>query len=93
MKTIVLKPKKEESVLRSHPWVFSGAIAFLPEDLEEGELVRVESSKKEFLGIGHYQIGSIAVRLLAFPVLLVRVSIGSTFTDIGSCARVETKVV
>ena len=80
MKTIVLKPKKEESVLRSHPWVFSGAIAFLPEDLEEGELVRIESSKKEFLGIGHYQIGSIAVRLLAFPDDKISVE-GSHLTD------------
>lgn len=66
MKTIKLKPKKEESLLRRHPWVFSGAIASLPEDLEEGETVRVVGADGRQLGTGHYQIGSIAVRLLEF---------------------------
>lgn len=66
MKTIKLKPKKEESILRHHPWVFSGAIAVLPENLEEGELVKVMSSDGKILGMGHFQIGSIAVRLLQF---------------------------
>ncbi|MDE6794562.1 MAG: class I SAM-dependent rRNA methyltransferase [Muribaculaceae bacterium] len=66
MKTIKLKPKKEESILRHHPWVFSGAIATLPNDLEEGELVKVLSADGRALGIGHFQIGSIAVRLLQF---------------------------
>lgn len=66
MKTITLKPKKEESALRKHPWIFSGAIAKLPEDLQEGDKVRVVTSKGELIGVGHYQIGSIAVRLLDF---------------------------
>lgn len=66
MKTIKLKPRKEESVLRRHPWVFSGAIASLPDDIEEGELVTVESHDGKTLGTGHYQIGSIAVRILEF---------------------------
>lgn len=66
MKTIKLKPRKEESLLRRHPWVFSGAIARLPEDLEEGEKVSVVSDKGDVLGIGHFQIGSIAVRMLQF---------------------------
>lgn len=66
MKTIKLKPKKEESILRHHPWVFSGAIASLPENLEEGELVKVVSADGRQLGTGHFQIGSIAVRLLEF---------------------------
>lgn len=66
MKTIKLKPKKEESVLRHHPWVFSGAIASLPDNLEEGELVSVVSADGRVLGTGHFQIGSIAVRLLQF---------------------------
>ncbi len=66
MKTIKLKPKKEESILRHHPWVFSGAIASLPDDIEEGELVKVVSADGRPLGIGHFQIGSIAVRLLQF---------------------------
>lgn len=66
MKTIRLKPRKEESILRHHPWVFSGAIASLPQDVEEGELVMVASSDGRILGSGHYQIGSIAVRILQF---------------------------
>jgi 23S rRNA (cytosine1962-C5)-methyltransferase len=63
---IFLKPKKEESLLRFHPWVFSGAIASIDGQPEEGALVEVYSAGKTFLGIGHYQIGSIAVRILSF---------------------------
>lgn len=66
MKKIVLKPGKEESILRHHPWIFSGAIAKLPPDIEEGEFVEVFSSKGEKIATGHYQIGSIAVRILEF---------------------------
>lgn len=65
-KTIRLRPGKEESLLRHHPWVFSGAIASLPPDLVEGDLVTVTGSDGRVLGIGHYQIGSIAVRILEF---------------------------
>ena len=68
MKEVVLKRKKEESLQRRHPWVFSGAIATLPENLEEGERVVVKSNDGEVLGVGHYQIGSIAVRMLEFGV-------------------------
>lgn len=63
---IYLKPKKEESLLRFHPWVFSGAIAKIDGAVHEGDLVKVYSSSNRFLGIGHYQIGSIAVRILSF---------------------------
>lgn len=66
MKKIILKPGKEESILRHHPWVFSGAISSLPDGLEEGELVEVFSSKGKKLATGHYQIGSISVRILEF---------------------------
>lgn len=66
MKHIKLKPRKEESILRHHPWVFSGAIAALPDGIEEGEMVKVESADGKILGVGHYQIGSIAVRILEF---------------------------
>ncbi|MCM1489547.1 MAG: class I SAM-dependent rRNA methyltransferase [Muribaculum sp.] len=68
MKEIVLKKGKEESILRHHPWVFSGAIARLPEGLEEGDLAVVKGFDGTVLGIGHYQIGSIAVRILEFGV-------------------------
>lgn len=66
MKKIILKSGKEESILRRHPWVFSGAIASLDPELEEGEFVEVFSSKGKKLATGHYQIGSIAVRILIF---------------------------
>lgn len=65
-KVIVLKPKKDDFIKRFHPWVFSGAIEIKPKDITEGEIVKVLSSKNEFLGVGHYQIGSIAVRILSF---------------------------
>ena len=64
--TVTLRPGKEESLLRRHPWVFSGAIATLPPGLEEGDLVTVKDSAGNTLGTGHYQIGSIAVRILEF---------------------------
>lgn len=66
MITIVLKPKKEESLLRFHPWVFSGAIQRIEGKPAEGELVEVLDCNRNFLAIGHYQIGSIAVRVVSF---------------------------
>ncbi|MDR1120083.1 MAG: class I SAM-dependent rRNA methyltransferase [Dysgonamonadaceae bacterium] len=66
MKKIILLPKKEESVLRFHPWIFSGAIQTMEGTPEEGELVEVYDARRHFLAIGHYQIGSIAVRILSF---------------------------
>ena len=57
---------KEESLKRFHPWVFSGAIARVEGEPEEGEIVDVYTSKKEFIACGHFQIGSIAVRVLSF---------------------------
>jgi len=65
-KKIVLKKGKEESLLRKHPWVFSGAILKLDETLEEGELVQVYTHNGNFIGVGHFQIGSIIVRILSF---------------------------
>ena len=65
-KKVYLKPGKEESLKRFHPWVFSGAIANVEGEPEEGEVVDVYTSKKEFIACGHFQIGSIAVRVLTF---------------------------
>lgn len=64
-KKVFLKPGKEESLKRFHPWVFSGAIARVEGEPEEGEVVDVYTSKKEFIACGHFQIGSIAVRVLS----------------------------
>src|SRR5512133_4226913 len=63
---ITLRPDKEQSLLRFHPWVFSGAIKKMSGNPTEGELVKVYSSENKFLGIGHYQPSSIAVRILSF---------------------------
>lgn len=66
MHKVYLKPGKEESLKRFHPWVFSGAIARIDGKPEEGEIVEVYTSKKDFIARGHFQIGSIAVRVLTF---------------------------
>lgn len=63
---VFLKSGKEESLKRFHPWIFSGAIARINGEPEEGEVVEVFTSNKEFIAIGHFQIGSIAVRVLSF---------------------------
>ncbi len=63
---VYLKAGKEESLKRFHPWIFSGAIARIENKPQEGEVVKVYTSKNEFIAIGHYQIGSIMVRVLSF---------------------------
>ena len=65
-KQIFLKRGKEESLKRFHPWIFSGAIHHMDEGIEEGVTVRVITAAGEFIAVGHYQIGSIAVRVLSF---------------------------
>ena len=66
MISIQLKPKKEESLQRFHPWLFSGAIQRIEGNPAEGDLVEVLDTNRNFLAIGHYQIGSIAVRVVSF---------------------------
>ena len=66
MKQIYLKRGKEESLRRFHPWVFSGAILKADDGIEEGDFVRVVSNEGDFIAVGHYQKGSIAVRVLSF---------------------------
>ena len=70
-KTIILKKGKESSLLRFHPWIFSGAIQAIDDGVEEGDTVRVLSHDKKFLAVGHYQIGSIAVRVLSFEDITI----------------------
>lgn len=66
VRTITLRKGKEESLLRKHPWIFSGAIQSADQDMQEGDVVRVLSSRGDFIAVGHWQIGSIAVRVLSF---------------------------
>ena len=63
---VILKSGKDQSVRRYHPWIFSGAIKKIIGNVNEGDLVYVTDNKDEFLAIGHYQIGSIAIRILTF---------------------------
>ena len=70
-KKIILKKGKEDSLKRFHPWVFSGAIAKTGDDIEEGDLVSVYSFDGKHIGNGHFQMGSIAVRILDFSDLTV----------------------
>lgn len=65
-KKVFLKKDKERSLLNFHPWVFSGAIAQKEQGIADGDLVEVFSADKRLLGTGHYNEGSIAVRLLTF---------------------------
>ena len=66
LRTLRLKRGKEESLDRFHPWVFSGALTEMPDDIDEGSLVDIESHDGRHIGVGHFQIGSIAVRMLSF---------------------------
>ena len=70
-KSIYLKRGKEESLLRFHPWIFSGAIQRMDDGIEEGDVVRVITNKGDFIAVGHYQIGSIAVRVLSFSDIVI----------------------
>ena len=63
---VILKSGKDQSVRRYHPWIFSGAIKKIIGNVNEGDLVIVTDNKDEFLALGHYQIGSIAIRIISF---------------------------
>jgi 23S rRNA (cytosine1962-C5)-methyltransferase len=65
-KQVYLKKGKEESLKRFHPWIFSGAISHMDDGIAEGDLVRVILKDGSFIALGHYQTGSIAVRVLSF---------------------------
>ena len=70
-KTIQLKRGKEESLLRFHPWVFSGAVQHADKDVQDGDLVRVLTANGDFIAVGHYQLGSIMVRVLSFRDVVI----------------------
>lgn len=74
-KNVTLRPGKDASLRRFHPWIFSGAISRMDNGIEEGDIVRVFDAGGQFICVGHYQIGSIAVRVLSFK----DISIDDTF--------------
>ena len=63
---VILKAGKDQSLYRYHPWIFSGAIQEMDKDIKEGDIVELYNNAGEFMAVGHYQIGSIAVRVLSF---------------------------
>ena len=66
MTQLYLKRGKDESLRRFHPWIFSGAVHHLDGQPQEGDLVRVFTADGDFIALGHWQVGSIAVRVLSF---------------------------
>lgn len=66
MKKVNLKPAKEKSLLRKHPWVFSGAIKNVEKDTKDGSIVEIFSNKEKYLATGHYNQGNISVRIFEF---------------------------
>jgi len=101
-KLIILRKGKDESIKRFHPWIFSGAVHHIEGDLTEGDVVTVLNSEGNFVALGHWQVGSIAVRILSFrnrkidvefwkerlaSALNVRRSIGVAGTDYNNMFR------
>jgi 23S rRNA (cytosine1962-C5)-methyltransferase len=100
IKTIQLRRGKTESLRRFHPWIFSGAIARTEGNIEDGEIVRVVDEQGQFLALGHFQIGSIAVRVLSFTDRAIDENfwmerIGQAFTlrrSLGLCGNPENDI-
>lgn len=86
-RNIYLKKGKEESLKRFHPWVFSGALNKIDEGINEGDIVRVFSNTGDFLAVGHFQIGSIAVRVLSFE----DIEINGKFWEERLASALETR--
>ena len=92
-KTIKLRNGKDQSLKRFHPWIFSGAIARMDDGIAEGDIVRVVDTKEEFLAIGHYQIGSIAVRVLSFTDIVINDSFWFSRLDKALQARRACNII
>ena len=87
---VILKSGKDQSVRRYHPWIFSGAIKKIIGKVNEGDLVKVTDNKDEFLAIGHYQIGSIAVRIISFEPK--EISLDFWRTKLKKCLCIKNNV-
>ena len=71
MKKVTLKPTKEKSLLRKHPWLFSGAIKKIDDNIHDGDIVSIYSNKNKYLATGHYNQGNISVRIFDFNERLI----------------------
>lgn len=91
-KKVYLKRGKEESLKRFHPWIFSGAINRMDEGIEEGEIVSVFTSEGDFIAVGHYQIGSIAVRVLSFRDIVIDSEFWCSRLESALCMRVAVGI-
>ena len=85
-KTITLKPTKEKSILRRHPWIFFGSIKSIENDISNGDIVEIKSNKGRFLGYGHYNEGSIAIRIFE----LNQVTIDKTYWKVKIKSYIPT---
>lgn len=92
-KTIKLRNGKDQSLKRFHPWIFSGAIARMDDGIAEGDIVRVVDTKEEFLAIGQYQIGSIAVRVVSFTDIEINDSFWFSRLDKALQARRACNII
>ena len=91
--TIILKQGRDHSIKRFHPWVFSGAIQQITDGLKDGDWIEVQDSSKKTLGFGHYQKGTITVRVIWFGAIPPGDSVYRTKIEIAFTQRWETRVV
>jgi len=87
---VILKKGKEVSLYRRHPWIFSGAIAKMDKGIVEGDIVELRSSEGDFLAVGYYQIGSIAVRTLSFEEIEIDQNFWNTQIQSAYNLRITT---
>lgn len=91
--TIILKQGRDHSIRRFHPWVFSGAIHQITDGLKDGDWVEVQDSSKKTLGFGHYQKGTITVRVIWFGAIPPGDSVYRAKIKVAFTQRLETQVI
>ena len=90
MKKVILQKGKEKSLLRYHPWVFSGAVAKMDRDIANGDIVEVCDRDGNFLAMGHYHDNSIAVRIFSFEQMTPRMPCATARPSACSTTRAPT---
>lgn len=90
---VILSSGKDQSLRRFHPWVFSGAIKKIKGDVSEGDVVEVFDNKDNYLGTGHYQIGSIAIRIFSFEKIIPEYSFWKSKIEKAYNYRIQCGVI